>query len=272
MADVQATPGGEPLQEQSFLPRLTTLLENLDEETSRQLNDFLRSDLLNRYPLEPADESSPARMLQQRIFHLMTDNTAPPVPAHRHRPAIHQHDNPPPSEPAPSCRICYDETNPSNLLKLPCYRSQNCYYCSPCLTKLFELALKDEAHYPPKCHRRQISLNTARRYLPKSLIRQYQIKSLELSTKNKVYCSKVSCNAFVAPHSIHNGLAHCQECHTRTCVQCKEGEHFGPCDEGAGILVLQRLAESQKWQTCPDCRKIVEKVDGCPHILYVAPS
>ncbi|KXT13901.1 hypothetical protein AC579_2634 [Pseudocercospora musae] len=166
------------------------------------------------------------------------------------------------TEQEPQCRICGDFPPPEQLLKLRC----DCHYCDGCLERLFTIAMKDEGSYPPRCHRKTISLNLARRHLPKTLARIYRGKTLELSTKDRTYCHKVTCNVFIAPHSIHNGQAFCQKCRSVTCQKCKEAEHFGAC-ASTGFELVRGLARQQKWQQCPDCKRLVEKIDGCNHVL-----
>jgi hypothetical protein len=130
---------------------------------------------------------------------------------------------------------------------------------------MFSLALKDESAYPPRCCIGGITLQAAKQHLPKSLVKEYSDKLLEMTTKVKVYCHNIKCNAFVAPHSIHNNQAYCQKCNSKTCVECKEASHFGPCT-AEHLKVLADLAKGQGWQTCPNCRRIVERQDGCSHM------
>ena len=162
----------------------------------------------------------------------------------------------------PSCRICGDTAfSVRELLELDC----GCYQCNDCLTRLFTLAMTDESVYPPKCHRRPIPLDLAAGHLPRSLMRAFEAKLPELSTRKRIYCSNIKrgCNAFIATHSIHNGEAFCQKCNSKTCVKCKEAGHFGPCQDNDVI----ELAKDEKWKICPGCTRLVEKADGCNHIL-----
>ncbi|GIZ48315.1 hypothetical protein CKM354_001138200 [Cercospora kikuchii] len=172
----------------------------------------------------------------------------------------------PPAPPPAStrCTACGDTLEPKKMLHLNC----RCAYCSTCLTHLFTRALTDETLYPPSCHLLPIDFAKARSFLPHTLLRTYRHKATELNTKNKIYCSNVAkCNAFIAPHSIHNGQAFCQKCGQATCVKCKEKEHFGPCDETKGLLAVMQMAGQKKWKACPECKRLVEKADGCNHVV-----
>ncbi|KAF2213731.1 hypothetical protein CERZMDRAFT_67170 [Cercospora zeae-maydis SCOH1-5] len=171
---------------------------------------------------------------------------------------------PPPPPVSPQCVACCDTLEPRRFLRLGC----RCAYCSSCLTHLFTRALTDETLYPPSCHGSHIELAKARPHLPYPLLRTYRHKSVELNTKNKVYCSNAGkCNEFIAPYSIHNGKAFCQNCGQVTCVKCKEKEHWGPCEENNGVLGVMQMAGEMKWQACPECKRVVEKAHGCNHIL-----
>jgi hypothetical protein len=166
--------------------------------------------------------------------------------------------------PAPepmSCRVCLENKIELDLLRLRC----GCLYCDSCLTTFVTRSLDSGSSFPPRCHGRAISPDRAMEYLPEALLRSYRAKTHELSARDKTYCSKVECNAFVTPQSIHNGQASCQKCNTVTCVQCKENRHFGPCATG-GVVALRALARKHKWQECPDCKRLIDRIDGCRHM------
>ncbi|KAM3414133.1 Glutamyl-tRNA(Gln) amidotransferase subunit B [Cercospora zeina] len=189
-----------------------------------------------------------------------------PLPPLTAAPVRRVYHTPPPlgSPVTPQCTACCEPVEPRRSLRLSCL----CYYCSSCITHLFTRALTDETLYPPSCHGDPIDFAKARPHLPYPLLRTYRLKSVELSTKNKVYCSNTGkCNEFIAPHSIHNGKAFCQKCAQVTCVKCKEKEHWGPCEESEGVLGVMRMAGEMKWQACPECKRVVEKANGCNHIL-----
>lgn len=161
----------------------------------------------------------------------------------------------------PICIACISKKGASDLVNLKCGHS----YCASCLEALFIRATKEEESYPPACCS-VISLKTAQRHLPKALVRKFKAKHLEFSTKTSIYCHKPTCSEFIKPYSIHNGSAICQKCLAKTCAKCKGEWHFGPCaavdDNG-----LAELARSKRWQRCPQCRTMVEKVEGCSHIV-----
>ncbi|TKA80377.1 hypothetical protein B0A55_01903 [Friedmanniomyces simplex] len=157
------------------------------------------------------------------------------------------------------CAACYEPTALTSMLQAPCFD----YLCTGCLDTIFKLAMTDETFYPPQCCRCPLPIKAALRHLPPATVREYKAKRLELTTVNKTYCHKSACSAFIAPHSIHNGEAFCQECRAKTCSKCKCAAHFGPCTfaEDAELLGIARV---EKWQRCPGCRRLVERSEGCP--------
>ncbi|KAK0730731.1 hypothetical protein B0H67DRAFT_48477 [Lasiosphaeris hirsuta] len=101
--------------------------------------------------------------------------------------------------------------------------------------------------------------------------------------------------------------AKCRKCHTKTCVACRGKFHFGSCSSAAlamatakrgastagsgvskreteaertaraarvveirrrrGEEAFKKLASAMRWKPCPECKRVVEKVEGCNHIV-----
>ena len=160
------------------------------------------------------------------------------------------------------CMACSTKHEAGGLITLHCGHR----WCKSCLQATFRLSLKDETMYPPRCCWYNIPLKEVQEHLPKSLSREFQSRQLEMETKNKTYCHKTNCSAFIAPHSIHNGEAICQKCNARTCAKCKEKSHFGPCSGGEDAAFME-YARSNSWKRCPTCRRMVEREDGCSHMV-----
>jgi hypothetical protein len=160
------------------------------------------------------------------------------------------------------CVACRSAFEGPELVKFRCHHK----WCSDCLENKFKLALRDEQSYPPRCCYHIIALTDVVKHLSKPLVREFKSRQLELKTKNKTYCHKSDCSAFIAPHSIHNGEAICQKCSARTCSKCRGKWHFGPCSAGE-YAEFDEFAGSHKWKRCPRCRRMVEKEEGCNHMM-----
>jgi len=157
---------------------------------------------------------------------------------------------------------CHVQHPSTRTLELSC----GCSFCAPCLEMMFATALNDEQAYPPRCLDGAIPFKHARRHISPKLARDFKSKRLEYSTKNRTYCHQASCDTFIAAQSIHNGQAFCQKCNAATCIRCKRKWHFGSCAEDTTPQELKELVQREGWKTCPNCRRIVERVDGCNHM------
>ena len=160
------------------------------------------------------------------------------------------------------CIACSTKHPRGEVVELSCADD----YCHSCLEKLFETAMKDETMYPPSCCGQRIPLKLVQKRLPKPTIYRFKMKQPEFDTKNKTYCHKPKCSAFIAPHSIHNDQAICQRCRAVTCNKCKDEWHFGPCMEGSDASFFEYI-RSTTWKRCPECKRIVEKANGCNNIV-----
>lgn len=167
-----------------------------------------------------------------------------------------------PSRYLQECSACSTKVPSTEVIRLRCADR----YCNVCLAKIFETAMKDEAMYPPSCHGMRIPTKLVQTRLSKSLLRRFREMQPELSTRNKTYCHRTTCSAFIAPHSIHNGQAICQKCRSVTCSKCRNAWHFGRCLEGDDAALFE-LMRSTNWKRCPECRRVVEKNDGCNHMV-----
>ncbi|KAK5703595.1 hypothetical protein LTR17_021964 [Elasticomyces elasticus] len=158
-----------------------------------------------------------------------------------------------------SCDICCEPSKLKDLLGAPC----GCSLCSNCLYTIFRLATRDETLYPPSCCHRPLPIHKSFRHLPKATVHEFKLRWPELATKDKKYCHKSTCSAFIAPQHIHNFEGYCQKCRSKTCVKCSSAAHFGPCTfEGDADLL--ETAKEERWQKCPGCQHLVERSEGCP--------
>ena len=164
-----------------------------------------------------------------------------------------------------ACVACCDNFPPTWVSTLRC----KCFYCGLCIEKLFEASLREETRFPPACHQVPITLKIARSRLTQATLRAYEARFRELSTRNKVYCHRPRCSAFIATHSVHNGAAHCQRCHSVTCFSCRNAWHYGQCtpEKDAGLFELMRTCN---WRKCPGCQRVVERHHGCAHMTFVS--
>lgn len=161
-----------------------------------------------------------------------------------------------------SCVICRDEiTGP--VILAPCGDA----YDVECLVDLFRSATVDESLFPPACCRQPFDVTKIRPYLSKDLLILFEKKAIEFRTKDRVYCHRLTCSAFLGPATATASRLNCLQCFSVTCGHCKKEAHspLTRCtnEEDAGVVAL---AGQEGWKRCPGCGHLVELTIGCYHM------
>ncbi|KAK2042074.1 IBR domain-containing protein [Colletotrichum somersetense] len=165
-----------------------------------------------------------------------------------------------------TCVACFIDMREEDTFHAPCEHG----YCHDCIGELFEACLTGEFQFPPKCCGEPIPTDTDHDAIPAELMKKVRDKAIELSTSNRTYCRQSTCSTFIPKESIKNDVATCPKCRTTTCVLCKGAEHADyACKEDEAAQELLKLAETNLWQRCPKCRALVERQDGCPHMILL---
>jgi hypothetical protein len=167
------------------------------------------------------------------------------------------------------CSSCLDAHPARDTLQLPCKYDGDVEahaYCRDCLVRLFECAITDSSHFPPRCCSKIIPLLSCILLLPPAVISRFEAKREELETSNRTYCSNSTCSKWVRPANIIAGIATCVACNQKTCATCKNQQHDGLCLEDRDVVELMNVAKAKRWQTCPNCKEMVELGRGCYHI------
>ncbi len=169
------------------------------------------------------------------------------------------------------CIACGDGHPVRCLITVPC---GHCY-CKPCIggvdgvdetEGLFELAMKDESLFPPRCCKTSIPLDAARPFLSEIQVQKFKEKTVEYATTNKTYCHNTQCGSFIPPSQITGDRAECAHCGLATCSLCKAVAHDGDCPEDPAYISLMELAQCKGWKRCIKCRRMVELNCGCNHV------
>jgi hypothetical protein len=109
-------------------------------------------------------------------------------------------------------------------------------------------------------------------FLSRKVLSDFKRASNEFSTKprDRIYCSNRICSQFLTAAK-DPGVARlilCQNCDKSTCSRCREGEHqdrlFCKFEDDADAI--QELMKEEKWQRCPECRRVIELTQGCYHL------
>lgn len=173
-----------------------------------------------------------------------------------------------PMTPARRCTGCTEDISRAKVARSHC--SHN--YCSSCLERCFKSSLTEGGRFPPRCCGRPYDIATVGKHLTPETLRQYEKKKVEFETPNKVYCSRGRCSAFIPSTWIANNTANCPNCGHQTCAVCKEPFHTGFCSQNTDYNRQMSAARKYGWQTCPHCRRLVERHSGCQHVALVRTS
>jgi len=168
-----------------------------------------------------------------------------------------------------TCSSCLDMHPMHDMLQLPCKdddEPENHAYCRDCLQRLFQSSVTDPSHFPPRCCNKIIPLLSCTPFLSQPLIATFVERREELGTPDRTYCSNNTCSKWVRPADIQANVGTCANCKEKTCITCKGKHHVGLCPEDKDVKDLMSFAKEKRWQTCPNCREMVELERGCYHI------
>lgn len=162
---------------------------------------------------------------------------------------------------------CGDDKDVFEVARVPCKHRHE--YCRECLAELFRLSMTDETLFPPRCDGELIPLQHVSFFLTPALVKAFEAKFVELSTKNRTYCHDRACSTFIPADAILNDVATCPRCSRTTCITCKEPSHSGDCPEDVALQQLIGMANVEQWQRCSQCNRFIELNMGCNHMAYV---
>ncbi|KAE9407501.1 hypothetical protein BT96DRAFT_104390 [Gymnopus androsaceus JB14] len=174
-------------------------------------------------------------------------------------------------------------------------------FCASCLAQHIETCIDNEIMFPPRCCGQVISLTGNARSSPsvENLIQslddlnfgiesalgarlQTKANELDVLPKDRLYCPNPRCAVFIGSwsslkrgqNSTSSKSHQCPACSERVCIFCRDLAHTEtPCS--SHLSAEEKLAESQvrnlardnMWQTCPGCGEMVERTEGCNHLV-----
>ena len=160
------------------------------------------------------------------------------------------------------CDICYD---------LPASVQLVCDHglCKDCLERAVLLATKDQSMYPPRCCG-IIPLELFQDVLSKDLVELFKLRKAEYITADRIYCPWDHCGSFIPADNIRGTTAICPQCKLWWCTTCSGHPHSGFCNVdrlGASAKKALRDARRENWRPCYSCHRLIERRDGCNHIM-----
>ncbi|KAI7486745.1 BSD-domain-containing protein [Hortaea werneckii] len=163
------------------------------------------------------------------------------------------------------CIACHDEAedeDSKNFCHVPCGH----WYCDDCLKTLFRVTITDESLFPPACCKQAFEFIAIRPHLPEELAAQFEAKKEELGNKNRIYCARPTCSAFIGMDHRNDRVAVCPDCKYETCLACKGLMHEDECPVDEALESVLKIAGDEDWQRCPDCKGMIELTFGCNHM------
>jgi hypothetical protein len=140
-------------------------------------------------------------------------------------------------------------------------------YCHDCIVHLYRDGLKDDSLFPPRCCRHDLPISSVSSILGADLAHSVEMKMLEYSTLNKIYCAVRTCSTFIKPYESLDDRGTCSTCNEETCTLCKDVAHPGTCKEASyNDNILLQLAQTEGWRQCYRCHAMVELGIGRFHM------
>ncbi|KAG6910456.1 hypothetical protein DXG01_010381 [Tephrocybe rancida] len=164
---------------------------------------------------------------------------------------------PEPRPPRVECTSCGDPVKPYAYLNGPCGHA----YCGTCVSDLIKAAIRDESLYPPRCCAQPFPHAAVIPFISSKLLETYKMKRMELDVPaaSRVFCPTPTCSTFLGSSEATQKDIKCEKCGISVCSKCRQAAHPGnDCIENQSMVDLRKLAKSEKWQTCPGCKAIVE--------------
>jgi hypothetical protein len=159
-----------------------------------------------------------------------------------------------------TCTSCFEEHAREELVR-ECEHG----YCNTCLQAAFKAALESRA--PFKCCKKALQIKDCLGLTAK-ITMEYEEMMLELSTPNPLFCSNTKCAKFVPPRVIVGDVATCEKCSGKTCRHCRQKIHPGTfCAEDKETEAVKVLGKKKGWKICPGCNHLIERRDGCLHMI-----
>jgi hypothetical protein len=127
----------------------------------------------------------------------------------------------------------------------------------------------DESLYPPKCCV-TLPWDEAKKQLPRQLAHQFgqKCEEFEVLQDQRVCCARRICSHFLGGKQALKDVVRCTDCGFKTCTHCKAASHSGECSTEGDVATQQtlKLAKEEGWQSCQECKRVVELSGGCNHI------
>lgn len=132
-----------------------------------------------------------------------------------------------------------------------------------------EVANKNQDLFPLQCCQQHLPMDAFLSFLHDPLRTTFSSKCAEAAVPPalRIYCANDKCSDFIGRKpSSTPCIMSCPGCRTKVCTSCKDREHPGQSCEEKEDDEVRALAKANGWKTCPRCKMIVERIEGCAHM------
>ncbi|EXJ78029.1 hypothetical protein A1O3_09189 [Capronia epimyces CBS 606.96] len=171
------------------------------------------------------------------------------------------------TQPARECYVCIENLPHSATMKVG-----NCphVWCRQCLVRRFEMALKNEDHYPVRCCGELTSISVEEpqvaAVLGEKMKTDLAAKIVEYGSRDRTYCYVPTCSTFIDPSTIMGTEATCPSCQESTCTTCKAQNHGSTECTPSHDEAFDQWREESEAATCPACHRVIIISHGCNHM------
>ncbi|KAF9352792.1 hypothetical protein BGX26_009441 [Mortierella sp. AD094] len=154
--------------------------------------------------------------------------------------------------------------------------------CLSCLQSLLTNATQNpQSRFPTLCPqpgcRTPIPTESAELVLDPEILEVWYRKLAEVHVANKVCCPRPECRSIIDLDDKDGTAVACPECKSSFCATCAVPFHRGMTCEQYQIQsqggnseedrAMLRLVQDRHWRHCPSCRFVIEKQQGCNHMV-----
>ncbi|XP_060205066.1 E3 ubiquitin-protein ligase RSL1-like isoform X1 [Lycium barbarum] len=176
------------------------------------------------------------------------------------------------------CEICMDTKVTNEMFKL-----ENCSdhsFCSDCISQYVQSKIQEHI-FPVTCPglkcRAIIEPVSCKSIIPEIVFEKWAggLSEATLLACEKFYCPYKDCSELLIYDQDQDIIeCVCPSCQRLLCAPCGVPWHTGvDCDKfqkeeknREDDLKVEELSKKSNWMTCPHCKHLVQKADGCIHI------
>ncbi|KAI8351987.1 hypothetical protein B0O80DRAFT_106591 [Mortierella sp. GBAus27b] len=161
-------------------------------------------------------------------------------------------------------------------ITMPC----NHGLCLSCLQSfLTNAANSPQARFPTVCPqpgcRTPIPTESAELVLEPEILEIWYRRLAEVHVANKVCCPKPECRSIIDLDDRDGTAVTCPDCRSSYCASCAVPFHQGmTCEQfqaqggdSEEDRAMHQLVQDRRWRHCPSCRFVIEKQQGCNHMV-----